>query len=33
LTEIKPEIKKLTEVSFNLSDSVINAVLKQANEF
>jgi predicted nucleic acid-binding protein len=32
LTEIKPEIKTLTETSFNLSESVINTVLRQANE-
>ncbi len=32
LAEIKPEIKALTETSFNLSESVINTVLRQANE-
>jgi predicted nucleic acid-binding protein len=32
LAEIKPEIKTLTETSFNLSESVINTVLRQANE-
>jgi predicted nucleic acid-binding protein len=32
LSEIKPEIKTLTETSFNLSESVINTVLQQANE-
>ena len=32
LAEIKPEIKALSETSFNLSESVINTVLRQANE-
>lgn len=32
LTEIKPEINKLIETSFNLRDSVIHTILKQANE-
>ena len=32
LAEIKPEIKALTETSFNLSNSVINTILQQANE-
>ena len=32
LTAIQPEIKKLTETGFNLSETVIHGVLKQANE-
>lgn len=32
LAAIKPEIKILTETSFNLSKSIINTILRQANE-